>query len=294
MDKKHFFQPKLVCIARCKNEIHIIKKWYESLPFVDIFIITDNNSTDGTYEYLKSLPNVIVVRLDGFDEGRDFQILLKMAKALDPEWLLKIDCDEIFEDIGIKNFHKLLEQKRFDSFFFRKFEFDYRLRDDEVVMSKNREKRQEVLFLARNNKHMNIRDVKIHVGGLMLFKKPAICNFRVKHYSKPSKEKSNEKFSTYESIKDKKDRVQDYSSFIEYQNYFNNIIVEKFENVEQKTLNTLNKYGMPCLYFSNKKHKIISPQKNKKYYYLNIKLALFSLLRIFQLSKIFWIFKSKK
>ena len=39
--------------------------------------------------------------VEGFDEGRDFQILLKMAKAHAPEWIMKIDCDEIYAVIYI-------------------------------------------------------------------------------------------------------------------------------------------------------------------------------------------------
>ena len=112
----NFFKVKTVCIARCKNEIVNIERWIESLPFIDLFCITDNGSTDGTYEYLKKIDNVLVTRVEGFDEGRDFQILLNMAKAHQPEWILKIDCDEFFMDEIRNKINSLLNQKEYPGF----------------------------------------------------------------------------------------------------------------------------------------------------------------------------------
>jgi len=120
--------PELVCIARCKDEIHIIKEWVESMPFVDLFCIVDNGSTDGTLEYLKSINNVVVVQTRGLHEGRDCSLALNVALAHNPKWVLKMDCDEIFDDNAKKNFHKILRQNKFDSFFFRMYTFDYRLK----------------------------------------------------------------------------------------------------------------------------------------------------------------------
>ena len=78
----HFYNPRLVCITRCKNEIHIIKQWYESLPFVDLFCITDNNSTDGTYEYLKNLDNVLVTRVEDLMKEETFRFCYVKARYM--------------------------------------------------------------------------------------------------------------------------------------------------------------------------------------------------------------------
>jgi len=97
-------KPKLICILRVKDEIDIIKKWIENKLFVDIFCVVDNGSTDGTYEYLKSLNNVAITRTFGFNEGRDCNLVLELAKAHNPEWILKLDADEFFEDKAVKVF----------------------------------------------------------------------------------------------------------------------------------------------------------------------------------------------
>jgi glycosyltransferase involved in cell wall biosynthesis len=88
---------RLICIARCKNEIKIIDKWIHSLPFVDLFSIVDNGSTDGTFEYLLNNPKVKLQKSQGFHEGRDFDLALTEARKYNPQWLLKLDCDEFFE-----------------------------------------------------------------------------------------------------------------------------------------------------------------------------------------------------
>lgn len=291
----NFYENKLVCIARCKNEIHIIKKWYESLPFVDTFVITDNDSTDGTYEYLKSLANVVVVRVSGFNEGRDFQILLNIAKSLNPEWILKMDCDEIFEDSAIKSFSKILNQKKFDSIFFRKFDFDYRVGDENTTIPKHLKMREAALCLTRNNKYINIKDIDIHVGTFLLFNKPVLSNFRIKHFSIPNKIKSQEKYSNYSSVKSKQDIMSDYSNFIiDKENLLKLVNVSHFEIVEKSTLFTLDKYGLDCLFIGNNDFRIIQPVKNKNYYYMKFKLLIFKLIRGFKLSRLFWLIKSKK
>ncbi len=261
-----FYKQKLVCMARCKNEIHIIKEWYESLPFVDVFVMTDNNSTDGTYEYLKSLPNVIVTRVEGFDEGRDFQILLKMAKALEPEWLLKIDCDEIFEDLAKKNFHKLLEQKKYNTIYFRKYNFHY-LAGDKHYTGSPADKLIPEMYLTRNKKHINILDIKSHVGPFTLTTKPLLSNFRIKHYPKSSPEKCKEKYETYMAMKEENDKKQDYSRLIdESPEKIEKIEKNKKLFIENETNYSpkLNLYGINCLLVTNNKHELIKASLNKR------------------------------
>lgn len=273
----HHYRPRLVCIARCKNEIHIIKRWYESLPFVDLFCMTDNNSTDGTYEYLKSLDNVLVTRVEGFDEGRDFQILMKMAKAHDPEWILKIDCDEIFEDKAIENFDILLTQTKYDSFLFRKIGFHYRIGEEKCGIS--RDYRNGGIYLAKNSKDLSIANRKIHVGGFLFHRKLAISNFRIKHYWITSKNDAYQRYETYSNADPNRNYklrdIADESNFV------------PVEMTEKCSCKPLCMYGLDCFYAEDGDICIIKPKHNKIYFQRLFKKFIIKLILIFKIKSYF-------
>jgi hypothetical protein len=285
----HNYKPKLVCIARCKNEMHIIKNWYESLPFVDLFCITDNNSTDGTYEYLKSKDNILVTRVEGFDEGRDFQILLKMAKAHEPEWILKMDCDEFFEEEAIKNMDKILNQNKFDTIFFRLYDFDFRLKKDEYKLPKNTTQKKR-LYLTRNSKYINISDVKIHTGSFRFYIKPTLSNFRIKHYPQPSSDKANEKAKNYNYIK----TGNNYNINIQNKNIHQTHNIYKFEENEKNNKNYLKTFGLPVLFIEKNRIEILKPRFDEKYIKNLIKINIINIINYLNLNRIVLFVLNKK
>lgn len=194
----NFYRPKLICIARCKNEIENIRDWYNSLPFVDVFLITDNGSTDGTYEFLRTLDNVIVTRVEGFHEGRDFQILLQMARSHAPEWIMKLDCDEFFEGDAVTYFPDILDQKKYDSVFFRKVALKSEEGDKTCYLT--RDYFTPAIYLARLARRVWIRNNRIHVGGLRGFKNPGLSPLLVKHNHFGSRKKQKQKYETYIAV----------------------------------------------------------------------------------------------
>lgn len=86
---------------RIKNEQDWIQKSIESqLPICEKVLVFDDNSTDATKEIVRSFGSRTVLiesPFQGLSEGRDKQFALAHLVAIDPEWVLWIDGDEVLE-----------------------------------------------------------------------------------------------------------------------------------------------------------------------------------------------------
>lgn len=89
---------KIVAIAMARNEADIIEEGVrEALRWVDDFVIYDHGSTDDTAG-LAERAGAIVLLGDSalpFDESLR-QYTLDAAGELDPDWVIRIDVDEIY------------------------------------------------------------------------------------------------------------------------------------------------------------------------------------------------------
>jgi len=93
--------PKIIAIYRIRNEERWIKKSLESISEIcQEIIILDDCSTDNTVEICKKFPNVVEIyeRKDELplDEVRDKKIIWEMAMKRNPDFILKLDGDEVF------------------------------------------------------------------------------------------------------------------------------------------------------------------------------------------------------
>jgi hypothetical protein len=278
----NFFKVKTVCIARCKNEMVNIERWIESLSFIDLFCITDNGSTDGTYEYLKKIDNVLVTRVEGFDEGRDFQILLNMAKAHQPEWILKIDCDEFFMDEIRNKINSLLNQKEYDAIMFRKISKHYSVDQDHCLLT--REYRNGGVYFARNNKNLSILNKKIHVGGFIFHGRCAISSALIEHNWISSNEDAITRFETYSEV--------DSSKVYKVRNIVDKSLFVPVKDVYGNKYKTLRSYGVDLLDANRKKIMIEKAIKNKTFFVKTLKNFIFKIILFFHIDSIYIRLKS--
>src|SRR5207244_69720 len=86
---------------RIKNEsAHIREVLERALAICERILVRDDSSTDDTVAICQSVGervNVLPSPYVGLDEVRDKNHLLSRIKAEDPEWVIWIDGDEVFE-----------------------------------------------------------------------------------------------------------------------------------------------------------------------------------------------------
>lgn len=93
---------KVICLTPIKNgEAYIENFFKENDPYVDFYIILDDNSTDTTLSLLKDRPKVLSIlnreRADLFDDLLNRNILLAEAEkfANNLDWIVWLDIDEV-------------------------------------------------------------------------------------------------------------------------------------------------------------------------------------------------------
>jgi len=197
---------KLVCQLRVKNEEKNIRRCLDNLLFVNHFCIVDNGSTDKTLEILKEYKNVTIEKTEGLHDGKDKKLALEMVKKLNPEWILWMDADEVFEEKAKTELIKLLNNK-VSGFCFRIFPFVnskkyYRIDRNWKQFSENGQVR-----LFRNQSKIYWDDSIQYSGHSGMIKgltgQVIKSDLRIKHYTIQSLKEAIEKYNLY-SLNSKK------------------------------------------------------------------------------------------
>ena len=259
---------KIAIIARCKNEIENLEAWIDNKKFCDMFFITDNESTDGSYEFLSKQSNVVVTKVSGFDEGRDFQILLKKARAHNIDWIFKFDCDEFIDENFEKQLNYIIYNTNFDCILLRKIAKHFTFSQNRCFIGA--EYYNGLAYGVRLSPRINIKNKIIHVGTFRFFKNPVMIESLISHY-------------WIRNVKDAKERAEIYSKVDKNKNYAIKDKVPLDRTVEIASAKTqifkkYGGYGIPFLYKMDENFILKKPKFNKIFIKNIFKLSLWPLL----------------
>jgi len=170
--------------------------------FCDDIVIYDDGSTDNSYEIASKFTKNIIrsVENDFEKEIEHKQKLLKLALSLNPDWIVWLDADEVFDRDGelyaIRNLCKFGESKKIDGFSFQEFNL-WRSLSEYRVDEKWHKLWQIRLWKNNGNiefeKEIGLHN-KLHPKGI---KKISKSDVKVIHYGFSDKGKINEKYQMY-------------------------------------------------------------------------------------------------
>lgn len=194
---------KFVVMLRVKDGITFVDEWLRCFEkLADEIVVLDNGSTDGTYEVLKAHEKVVdIISTEGYNEGRDKNLLYSRVRLRKPDWCLWIDIDEIFEpQLTRAHFDRLMKSKIYNKYAFRRFHFvdkehfagslfrlKYSSGHDRIMWRENASGYFEDLIIDSPN----VKGIK----GLQ-----CNTNFRLKHLGYINKELVDKKASIYRAI----------------------------------------------------------------------------------------------
>mgnify|MGYP001330863978 FL=1 len=247
---------KIAIIARCKNEMENLEEWLKNKSFCNLFLITDNESTDGSFEFLSNKSNVIVSPVTGFDEGRDFQILMNMARSHRVDWVFKFDCDEFVGDDFASQLNYVLNQTDFDCIRLRKISKHFTAPKNKCLLS--REYHYGGVYGVRLSSRIEISDRKSHVGSFCFYKKSIILGSLVTHFWVRSQADAIERARIYSQVdKTKSYEVRDKVSFENFVDVKDAEKSQKFKRFDE--------YGVPFLLETNDRFEFIKPKFSKSF-----------------------------
>ena len=207
---------KLVCMIRVKNEEARLPEIFAEHTFVDEFVFVDNGSTDQTREMLEAEPRVVDIKdTEGYHEGRDKLLLLKMVYARDPDWILWLDADEIFEQRAKTDFRGLLEKNDVHGYKFRKYCFWKGRTYYRVDGPWGNFPRNPGLRLVRAIPGLTMANRQLHNGTFLKFKGPIeVSSLRIKHYTVENMALAQQKYKQYRDLDPTPERRGGYKHLI--------------------------------------------------------------------------------
>ncbi|MET4082566.1 glycosyltransferase involved in cell wall biosynthesis [Pedobacter sp. UYP30] len=201
---------KFVIMLRVKDGIFFAEEWLRCFEkLADEIVVLDNGSTDGTFEMLKKHPKVVeVIQTEGYNEGRDKNMLYERVRLRKPDWCLWVDIDETFEpQLTRAHFDKLMASRFVNKFAFRRFHFIDRTHFAGSLYRLNYSAGHDRLMWRENPSgyFQNLIIDSPNVKGIKGLK--SNTNFRLKHLGYISKELVDKKAEIYRAIIPEKEDI---------------------------------------------------------------------------------------
>jgi len=203
---------KLVAMLRTKNTGPSFKDCLSRLSaLADEIVILDNGSTDDTLEVCRTFPKVVQVLLRNdtgdYHEGRDMRLMLDEAKKRNPDWILFVCSDEVFEKNMTRADIDRYMRGKYDRIAFRMCNFWLSTKYCRFDRDWFRYTLRTQRMMWRNLPEAFFEDRTIHAASLRGIESPVYTSpFRIKHYGYAFPEDIVEKTRLYRSID--KDRNQ--------------------------------------------------------------------------------------
>lgn len=206
---------KLAAILRIKDQIATIDECFIKLSeIVDLIVVVDNGSTDGTLEAYKKYPKVVkVLQTEGFDEGRDKILVLDEAKKTGADWILWIDADEVFEKHFTKKVAESYMRSKYNRVSFRMCNFWMNRKDCRYDGNYFLYTLHPQRSMWRNLPSAYFKNLKIHNGDIQGVPGPTLISpYRLKHYGYADPKKALQKMDLYQKVDP--DGTRDYDILI--------------------------------------------------------------------------------
>ena len=199
---------KLTLSMLVRNEGNkFIKEILEhAAKYIDSAVILDDASDDDTIEICKAaLKNVPLIIVSNKEQGFDNEILLRkqlweMTIDTNPDWILSLDADEMFEDKIIDAKWSLINQPDFDFYCFRLYDMWDKLHYREDDHWKAHNYYRPFLIRFQPNFDYTWREMPLHCGriSMNIFSlKGCTCDVRLKHFGWATKQIREEKYKRY-------------------------------------------------------------------------------------------------
>jgi glycosyltransferase involved in cell wall biosynthesis len=192
MEKK---KPKLVAMMLTHNETgrYLERVIDNTLSFCDEIVILDDHSTDGTYELIFELWRKYGDRIhcskaksSWSNESELRKELLDATYALDPEWIIAVDADELYESDKMKeHLPHIMSQTQADWVGFRFYDMwddEQHYRDDDIWPAGNSYAPR--MFRVKPGMEYEFENVRRHCGSIPanVLRCPGVnSSVRVKH-----------------------------------------------------------------------------------------------------------------
>lgn len=234
---------KIVGMLRVKNGGEILKRVVESVArMVDEIVVFDDHSTDETEQICKSCSKVVNYYKSEhteFNEARDRNKVLQMAKDRTPDWIFSFDADEESSEELINNIQKIVNNPNPEIKLYC-FQICHLWNTGDIKNNTHHRSdglwnffSQGRLFKNEPNQEIKVNEEGLHSGSTPYFSQEnmMVTHYRIRHYGNADPSQRLKKYMWYTRTDKNKDRNAILGGWYEwYRKLYQQIEKDKPEN----------------------------------------------------------------